>query len=133
MELKKEIFNVSVDLIDAINSQYSNISYVKWTENTSATSFWSEVNLFKDSAGNNSFKDLAKFAIEMLSLPWSNADLERVFSQLNVVETKLRNRLITDTVNAVLHVSYLSLKYIFIPFTFVRRKTVYSWIGWSTN
>ncbi|KNC20769.1 hypothetical protein FF38_00083 [Lucilia cuprina] len=62
--------------------------------------------IFNDSAGNNPFKDLAKFAIEMLSLPWSNADVERVFSQLNVVKTKLRNRLITDTVNAVLHVRY---------------------------
>lgn len=92
------------DLIDAINSQYNNISYIKWTNISTTVSFWSEVFMYKDSAGNNTFKELADFALEVLSLPWSNADVERVFSQLNLVKTKLRNRLITSTVNAVLRV-----------------------------
>lgn len=92
------------DLIDAINSQYNNISYIKWTNISTTVSFWSEVFMYKDSAGNNTFEELADFALEVLSLPWSNADVERVFSQLNLVKTKLRNRLITSTVNAVLRV-----------------------------
>lgn len=97
------LFNISSGIIDAINTQYFNISHVKWSETTLTCAFWAEVLLFKDAAGNNLFADLAKFAIDVLSLPWSNADVERVFSQLNTVKTKLRNRLITETVNAVLH------------------------------
>lgn len=98
-----QLFVTSRDTIDVINSQYTNISFVKWTETSSTSSFWVEVFYFKDSVGNNPFKELANFALEILSLPWSNAEVERVFSQLNIVKTKLRNRLITSTVNAVLH------------------------------
>lgn len=98
-----QLFVTSRDTIDVINSQYTNISFVKWTETSSTSSFWVEVFYFKDSVGNNPFKELANFALETLSLPWSNAEVERVFSQLNIVKTKLRNRLITSTVNAVLH------------------------------
>lgn len=38
-----------------------------------------------------------------MSLPHANADCERVFSTLNGVKTKLRNRLATDTISSVLH------------------------------
>lgn len=41
--------------------------------------------------GINQFIELAEFAISLLSLPHSNADIERVFSQMNLVKTKLRN------------------------------------------
>jgi hypothetical protein len=49
---------------------------------------------YKDSQGINIFAELTYTAISMLTLPHSNAEIERLFSQMNVVKNKLRNRLI---------------------------------------
>jgi 5S rRNA maturation endonuclease (ribonuclease M5) len=38
----------------------------------------------------------------LCSLPHSNAQCERVFSQINLIKTRTRNRLITSTVNGLL-------------------------------
>ncbi|KAL5245825.1 hypothetical protein ACI65C_013233 [Semiaphis heraclei] len=46
------------------------------------------------------FIDLAEFALAVLCLPHSNASCERVFSKINCIKTKSRNRLITSTVSA---------------------------------
>lgn len=45
---------------------------------------------------------LPKFALSALLIPHSNADCERIFSKINNIKTKYRNRLITSTVNGVL-------------------------------
>lgn len=42
----------------------------------------------------------------VLSLPHSNADVERVFSQMNVVKSKLRNRMDLSTLKAILCIRY---------------------------
>lgn len=47
-------------------------------------------------------KILAKFALDVLCIPHSNADCERIFSQVNNMKTKARNKLITSTVNKTL-------------------------------
>lgn len=47
--------------------------------------------------------ELTDFALSVLSLPHSNADCERVFSTVNCIKTKQRNRLNTDTINGALH------------------------------
>ena len=57
-----------------------------------------------DASGVNPYKELNELAFNVLSLPHSNAEVERLFSQLNIVKSKLRNRLKTDTVNAILAV-----------------------------
>lgn len=49
------------------------------------------------------FDDLADFALSVLSLPHANADCERVFSSINCIKTKLRNKLNTETINGALH------------------------------
>lgn len=46
------------------------------------------------------FKELAEFSISVLCLPHSNASCERIFSKINSVKTKSRNKLITSTVSA---------------------------------
>lgn len=42
----------------------------------------------------------------LLCLPHSNGEAERIFSQMNLVKSKIRNRLSTPSVNAVLTVRY---------------------------
>ena len=47
-------------------------------------------------------KNLANFVLGVLSLPHSNADCERIFSEVNIMKTKKINKLITETINGAL-------------------------------
>lgn len=96
------IFSIHPEIKSKIISQYSNIHLINWENIENTSKFWSEVKRYRDSAGNNPYEDLVNFALSLLSLPWSNAEVERVFSQVNLVKTKIRNRLEVDTLNAIL-------------------------------
>lgn len=61
--------------------------------------FWAEVKRHKDAGGNNRFMELADFATHILTLPFSNAEVERVFSQMNLVKT---NRMQVSMINAII-------------------------------
>ncbi|KYN50523.1 hypothetical protein ALC57_00163, partial [Trachymyrmex cornetzi] len=64
--------------------------------------FWVEVSSIK--IGNEMvFPKLFKFATVILSLPHSSATTERVFSNLNLIKTKLRNKLHLQSCSALLH------------------------------
>ena len=73
---------------------------------TDTIKFWDEGMKYQDGYGANPFKELAEFALKILIFPHSNAQVERIFSQLNVTKSKLRDKLCTSTVNAILHVKY---------------------------
>lgn len=90
------------EFISKVETQWNNITLVPWEKKNNTIAFWSEVLLYKDAADVNPFKELCSFALSMISLPWSNAEVERVFSQLNIVKNKSRNRLKNDTTNAIL-------------------------------
>jgi hypothetical protein len=75
-------------------------------QNVDAVSFWLDIYDKKDAAGNGRFKNIALFALNLLCLPFSNASVERVFSAMALVKTKLRNRLLCETVDLVLAVRY---------------------------
>ncbi|KAH0549687.1 hypothetical protein KQX54_012501 [Cotesia glomerata] len=67
---------------------------IEFDNNVEITKFWIAVWNLRDASGNQSFKELASFAIRALSSPISNADVERVFSVMSIVKTKLRNRML---------------------------------------
>jgi len=71
-----------------------------------AVDFWLEVNNNKDAAGNNRFGNIALFALNLFSMPFSNASVERVFSAMALIKNNLRNRLNCQTVEAVLSLRY---------------------------
>ncbi|KAL0830039.1 hypothetical protein ABMA28_003497 [Loxostege sticticalis] len=93
VEIAQE-FNIDATGIDKlIITQWRNIVFIKWHCTSSTAKFWCE--------------ELATFAITVLTLlPHSNADIERVFSQVNLVKTKLRNSLSISTLNAILYVRF---------------------------
>lgn len=99
-----ELFKTSD--IDEILCQYNKIHFVKQENVEDTIKFWAEVLRYLDACGNYPFLLLAKFAISLLSLPFSNAEVERVFSQVNIVKTKLRNRMNIDTFNSILCIRY---------------------------
>lgn len=64
--------------------------------------FWGKLMQFKSENEVRIFKNISLFVLNILSLPHSNADSERIFSQVNNIKTKLRNRLINNTINGVI-------------------------------
>lgn len=94
-----------------IDTQWFTVNLIDWSaiagrNNFSAEEFWSMVYEYKDSVGRRMFLELGNFALALLSLPLSNADVERVFSQQNIIKSKLRSRLGVSTVESILSVRY---------------------------
>lgn len=63
--------------------------------------FWNKISTEQNLKGELIFKNLANLASLCLSLPYSNDDVERYFSMINLIKTQGRNRLKTDTVSAL--------------------------------
>ncbi|KAL3221020.1 hypothetical protein MRX96_029723 [Rhipicephalus microplus] len=97
-----EAMAVPPETIEKIQNQWGKITLLDWKQISSTQSFWCEVHSYKDACGENPFAELAGFAMSMLVLPYSNAEVERTFSQLNIVTSKLRNKLKPETTNAIL-------------------------------
>ncbi|KYN18890.1 hypothetical protein ALC57_08796 [Trachymyrmex cornetzi] len=68
--------------------------------------FWHEVSCYRNANNENPFKDLCNLALTFLVLPFSNAEMERIFSQLNLVKNKVRNKISLNMVNAILTIRY---------------------------
>ncbi|XP_015377532.1 PREDICTED: uncharacterized protein LOC107171790 [Diuraphis noxia] len=79
--------------IENTETQWRKINLVSWKHTNSSIDFWTEVKEFKDAAQCYIFKELANFSLTVLCLPWSNAAVERIFSQMNIVKSKARNKI----------------------------------------
>lgn len=92
-------------IIQKIDDQWRNLPLYKLSENIineiEPDRFWTYI---KDLECEQ-FKDLAVFSISVLCLPHSNASCERIFSKINSVKTKSRNKLITSTVSSTVILS----------------------------
>lgn len=86
----------------AIDDEWRQLPLVKLPEDfpdtTNVTLFWNAVAEMKNGADEQLFKHLTQFVFHVLSLPHSNADTERLFSKMNLVKTKSRNRMLTENV-----------------------------------
>ena len=75
----------------------------KWQENP--TVFWGKLKKLPV------FTELAEYALAVYSLPCSNAQVERVFSIMTYVKTRLRNRIQVPMLNSILFLkSYLQAR-----------------------
>ena len=66
--------------------------------------FWTKVATTKNAADELIYSDLAKFALKMYSIPISNAFVERMFSRVTSVKTKLRNRMSIKLLSSLLRI-----------------------------
>ena len=87
-----------------LDVQWQMILTVEWKDakDVGTEDFWLTVLECTDAAGENVLSDLAKFALALLSLPFSNASVERMFSQMNLLKTKLRNRMKQEMLEAIM-------------------------------
>jgi len=66
--------------------------------------FWCAFYDYTDAGGRHIFKDIAVFALAVLSLPVSNAVVERVFSIMKSVRTKSRYSLSITMLEAIMRI-----------------------------
>ncbi|GBP88562.1 hypothetical protein EVAR_21770_1 [Eumeta japonica] len=93
--LPRIVAKENVALIQAIDDQWRSIP-AKFNEldlKLPVDKFWSDLNLLED------YQELSQFALDTLCIPHSNAQCERVFSHVNLIKTKIRNKLVTEIVN----------------------------------
>lgn len=69
---------------------------------TTTERFWAEINELTDASGSQRFGNISKLVLGLLSLPFSNAAVERAFSIVNIIKDKLRNRMSVKMVEGVL-------------------------------
>lgn len=71
---------------------------------TDCVAFWGYVLDYRDAGGDYPFKLLAEFALKCLTIPVSNAVVERLFSFMAAVKTKQRNRMQLLMLEAILRI-----------------------------
>lgn len=94
---------VDVD-IECVNVEWQLLPDTAELETTELHEFWKIVDSLKTNDVNPMFPNLMKVVKVLLALPHSSATTERVFSQLSLIKTFLRNRLLVTTVAAIIHV-----------------------------
>ncbi|XP_018406164.1 PREDICTED: uncharacterized protein LOC108771317 [Cyphomyrmex costatus] len=92
--------------IDTTLNEWSLIHRAEINADTS-DEFWRAIDLIVDSAGQKRFSNISKLALALLTVPFSNASVERAFSIVNIVKDKLRNKLEVKTIDAILRVRFL--------------------------
>jgi hypothetical protein len=69
--------------------------------------FWNTVQQLKTGDGAQAYPLLSKLMLFILVLPHSSANVERVFSTMNLLKTKTRNRIKTNSLVGLLHTKRL--------------------------
>ena len=106
-ELPLQPFFYGEDL-NTVENQWRKLQLVNWEEEfrgnvpNNILKFWPIVFNYVDGAGQQIFKELATIVLRLLTFPLSNAAVERVFSIMNSVKTKVRNRLKLTTLEAII-------------------------------
>ncbi|XP_012536395.2 uncharacterized protein LOC105836713 isoform X1 [Monomorium pharaonis] len=87
------------DKFQEIDDEWRNLPLLQLSDNILEVEidvFW--VHILKLNVANS----LSKFVLNILSLPHSNAQCERIFSKINLIKTKTRNKLNISTINGTL-------------------------------
>lgn len=85
--------------------------YFQTLENINCEDFWARVSKITRVDNDLVFPTLTKFVSSILCLPSSSANVERIFSKVNLNKTKYRNRLENATLEGILFTQdYLLVK-----------------------
>lgn len=105
-KFERVLLNTDIDR-DAVYDEWQDIIVYELPEelkdeDIDIDKFWSSLLHFQSHNGNFPFKNICKFAINVLLTPHSNAEPERIFSKVNLTHTRTRNSLKTKTINGIL-------------------------------
>jgi hypothetical protein len=96
------ITNEQLNELDREWRQLRNFNFTADFENLNVKEFWLKCAKLKLGDNTVMFGTLCDFVFKMFTLPHSSATVERVFSQINLNKTKIRNRLNTETLNGIM-------------------------------
>ncbi|KAL5238869.1 hypothetical protein ACI65C_006279 [Semiaphis heraclei] len=85
-------------------NSYFDSEIINVHKNKNVDMFWLDLYLYEEN-GEKLFPNLAEFVLNVLSLPQLNCVCERLFSKVNLIKTKLRNKLMTKTINGLINTS----------------------------
>lgn len=89
-----------------LESQWSKIPLIKWNyDEMDVQTFWKTVFLYEDVSGSKPFLELSKIILTLLSVPTSNACVERVFSIMNFIKMKIRNKMQYELLEALIRIN----------------------------
>ena len=76
--------------MDNLENEWETVNLELWTQSClrDCVTFWAEVSEKKKSAGEQRYPNISSLALAL-----AYASVERIFFQMNVVHSKLRNRL----------------------------------------
>lgn len=72
--------------IDNIVQEWNTITLQKWKNTEHIELFWNEFGKAKDASGDYPYKFIHIIEMKVMSLPHSNADIERIFSIRNIMK-----------------------------------------------
>ncbi|XP_066960919.1 uncharacterized protein [Macrobrachium rosenbergii] len=98
--------------MDKIQQQYRNLLVVNWRDECvfdgkipcDSVPFWVGLSSFKNGLGEHPFSEISDWALSSLVTPSSNAIVKRIFSQVSVVKTKLRNSVSTRMLDGIIRI-----------------------------
>lgn len=71
---------------------------------SSTEDYWLQINKIINAGGYKKFGHISKLVLALMSLPFSNASVERTFSVVNIIKDKLRNRMSVETADTILRI-----------------------------
>lgn len=90
-----------------IENELRELRFINFDENCLDISiFWKKVSSIKLANNTPAFPTLCEFINNLMALPHSSANVERIFSQINLNKTKIRNSLETNTLAGILYSKY---------------------------
>ena len=101
------LYVIPVLNISELYSQWRRLLVVDWASAcggeipSDSCEFWVKVLHHLDPVGFPPFCDLTRLALSLLSLPISNAAVERSFSMMDVVKKRLRNQMLLPMLNSM--------------------------------
>lgn len=89
-----------------VESEWNQLHNKLWSNVENSVEFYAEVFEDCDSAGKKRFENIGKLSRALLTLPVSNASVERAFSIYSVIKNKLRNKLSLDVLQSIMMVRF---------------------------
>ena len=97
-----------------VDNQWSKFVLVNWREEpvfaegipTDSIEFWLGVSKKTDSLGHYCFPELCDYVFNCLTVPVSNAIVERIFSGVTYIKNKYRNRMGYKTLESILRIRF---------------------------
>ncbi|XP_074026139.1 zinc finger protein 862-like isoform X2 [Leptinotarsa decemlineata] len=93
-----------------IEFEWQQLSNKTWTNTCTSAGLYYEVYNDLDAAGCKRFENIGKFGLAFVTIPISNATVERAFSIYNIIKNKLRNRLSIEMLQSIMMVRFTLIR-----------------------